>query len=167
MTEHIPSKTYDELAVEYITSGDAGAVNSVNARIAVRLFAVWLDKRTTPETGCAREALKPFVELFAKREAIYRKRGGYPESFPDEHPSFDIDARELPLGIWRKAQAAYNGPALSKADLCAVCEGVFIAHRHGALGHDWEPKALKANSPHNALGCPACDSSENGEGSQS
>jgi hypothetical protein len=42
-------KTYDELAVEYITSGGIGAVNSVNARIAVRLFAVWLDKKHTPE----------------------------------------------------------------------------------------------------------------------
>lgn len=25
-------------------------------------------------------------------------------------------------------------------DLCAVCEGVFIDHRHGAMGHDWQPK---------------------------
>jgi hypothetical protein len=32
-------------------------------------------------------------------------------------------------------------PALkSGADLCAVCDGVFIDHRHGALGHDWQPK---------------------------
>jgi len=25
-------------------------------------------------------------------------------------------------------------------DLCAICEGVFIDHRYGALGHDWRPK---------------------------
>jgi hypothetical protein len=23
---------------------------------------------------------------------------------------------------------------------CAICEGEFIDHRHGALGHDWMPK---------------------------
>lgn len=31
-------------------------------------------------------------------------------------------------------------------DLCAVCDGVFIDHRHGAKGHDWQPKPPEKSS---------------------
>lgn len=57
----------------------------------------------------AREALKPFVDLADARDGRYRERGGKPESFPDTHPAYDIEATELALGAWRRARAALNG----------------------------------------------------------
>ena len=55
------------------------------------------------------EALEPFVDLANKRDAIYRKRGGNGDSFPDTHPAYDIKAEELRLGVWRQARAALKG----------------------------------------------------------
>ena len=54
------------------------------------------------------EALEPFVALANARDANYRKRGGNPDTFPDSHPSYDIDAdkRDLPMGAWLRARAA-------------------------------------------------------------
>jgi len=54
----------------------------------------------------ARKALEPFVKKFDTVEATYRKRGGKPESFPDTHPSFDVKAKELRIGVWRAAKSA-------------------------------------------------------------
>lgn len=58
----------------------------------------------------AAEALEPFVALADKKDAIYRQRGGRPDSFPDTHPSYDIsaDSRVLPMGPWRKARTALS-----------------------------------------------------------
>jgi hypothetical protein len=75
MSEMLPSKTYDELAVQFIESGDIGAVNSGNARAAVRLFAVWLDKRSSVESECVRSARTAL-------ERLERQLRGYAEYSP-------------------------------------------------------------------------------------
>lgn len=58
-----------------------------------------------PRTDVA-EALRPFVDLFEKSNERYRQRGGDPDQFKDTHPFREITAKELPLGVWRRAQAA-------------------------------------------------------------
>lgn len=62
------------------------------------------------EVEALRAALEPFVQLADARDARYRKRGGKPESFPDTHPSYDIAAGELKVGVWRAARAALAQP---------------------------------------------------------
>lgn len=54
----------------------------------------------------ARAALRPFVSKMQAMEDDYRKRGGDPDIFPDTHPSFNVEAHVLPIGIWRAARAA-------------------------------------------------------------
>lgn len=56
-----------------------------------------------------RAALEPFAKLHEARTAIYQKRGGDLDSFPDSHPAYDITAHQLRLGIWRRASDAYFG----------------------------------------------------------
>jgi len=58
------------------------------------------------QIAALREALKPFVELADRRDDHYRKRGGNPDGFPDGHPSYDIKAETISLGVWRRARAA-------------------------------------------------------------
>jgi hypothetical protein len=57
------------------------------------------------ENAALREALEPFVKLSDERDAIYRKRGGDPDSFPDTHPSYSFEATQLPMKMWRRARA--------------------------------------------------------------
>ena len=45
--------------------------------------------------------LEPFTSKMERVEAAYRRRGGNPDTFGDKHPSFDVTAEELPLGVWR------------------------------------------------------------------
>lgn len=52
-----------------------------------------------------RAAIGPFVRLHKKQDEIYRRRGGNPDAFPDTHPAYDISARELPVGVWRRLGA--------------------------------------------------------------
>jgi hypothetical protein len=54
----------------------------------------------------ARKALEPFAAKFDAVDALYRKRGGNPDVFKDAHPSFDVKAEELRIGVWRAAKAA-------------------------------------------------------------
>jgi hypothetical protein len=67
----------------------------------------------TAEAERLKCAIRPFVALSDKRDAIYRKRGGDVDKFPDGHPAYDIMAKDIPLGIWRAARAALT-PAPSK-----------------------------------------------------
>ena len=58
------------------------------------------------ELDRARKALEPFVAKLDAIEAQYRKRGGNPDKFHDDHPAFAVRANEIPMGIWRRAKAA-------------------------------------------------------------
>ena len=64
-----------------------------------------------------REALEPFAALLNAVEARYRARGGDPDAFPDTHPSFGVDAYDLPIGAYRRARAALSEPAKEGSDV--------------------------------------------------
>ena len=49
-------------------------------------------------------ALRPFAEFYDKRAAIYAKRGGDLNAFPDTHPGLEIRAEQMQLGFWRQAR---------------------------------------------------------------
>lgn len=63
------------------------------------------------EIARLREALRPFVAKMQAVEDKYRKRGGNPDGFPDNHPSFGIAADELRMGVWRAARSAISEEA--------------------------------------------------------
>jgi hypothetical protein len=62
--------------------------------------------QTEHQLASARKALEPFAAKFDAVDALYRKRGGNPDVFKDAHPSFDVKAEELRIGVWRAAKAA-------------------------------------------------------------
>lgn len=66
------------------------------------------------------EALRPFVELYEKVDERYRKRGGNPDVFKDTHPFSDIPAGDLPMGVWRRAQAAFRASQPPAPDCVSI-----------------------------------------------
>ena len=97
-----------EMSVEEIVADlEANSARYIDWPLLAALIADWRKRGEVAEALLA--ALKPFVELADKRNAIYRKRGGNSDAFPDTHPAYDIKAEELRLGIWRQARAALKG----------------------------------------------------------
>lgn len=82
-----------------------------------RSFSPW--RVPDPPRVNVAEALRPFVELFEKSNERYRQRGGDLGQFRDTHPFREITAKELPLGVWRRAQAVLRASQPQFA--CPVC----------------------------------------------
>lgn len=89
-----------------------------------------------------------------------QRRLSSPQSLPCECTTYCIHSGYPDAPLCRgyfcrekvNAQKASDVPAKEPgayvAPVCAVCEGVFIDHRHGAMGHDWQPKPQSEGDQH-------------------